>query len=95
VLGGLATITSYPPTYPLPWADPGRVVLTLAPTAASPISGLYASLVAPAGLMSTLGGDLPLFASMTLTDVPEPGTLLLLGSGIVGLAIFGCKRMRR
>ena len=52
------------------------------------------TLVAPAGLMSTLGGAFPLFVSMTLTFVPEPGTLLLLGSGIAGLAILGRKRMR-
>jgi hypothetical protein len=26
---------------------------------------------------------------------PKPGTLLLLGSGVVGLAISGCKRMKR
>ena len=53
------------------------------------------TLVAPGGLMSTLGGPFPLFVSMTLTFVPEPGTLLLLGSGIAGLAIIGRKRMRR
>jgi hypothetical protein len=49
-------------------------------------------LVAPAGLMSTLGGNFPLFVSMKLTFVPEPGTLLLLGSGIVGLAAVGRRR---
>ena len=52
-------------------------------------------LVAPGGLMSTLGGNLPLYVFMQLTFVPEPGTLLLLGSGIAGLAIIGRKRMRR
>ncbi len=51
-------------------------------------------LVAPGGLMSTLGGNLPLFVSMTLNFVPEPGTLLLLGSGIAGLAILGRKKQR-
>ncbi len=45
--------------------------------------------------MSTLGGPFPLFVSMTLNFVPEPGTLLLLGSGIAGLAIVGRKRMSR
>ncbi|MCP5057790.1 MAG: PEP-CTERM sorting domain-containing protein, partial [bacterium] len=51
-------------------------------------------LVAPAGLMSTLGGPFPLFVSMTLTFVPEPGTLLLLGSGILGLGLLGRKKQK-
>jgi len=195
VLGDLATITSYPPTYPLPWADSGRVQLPVTP-ASAPITRAYISLVAPgpcsftdapsnvlggpcalggawsalvgdapflvvplsalgvagrvsfgpygsyidaqswqtgiatvtingvplntngvpitmvgydnrttlagygmvklvapAGLRSTLGGDFPLFASMTLTFVPEPGTLLLLGSGVLGLAAAGRRRI--
>ena len=45
--------------------------------------------------MSTLGGDFPLSASMTLTFVPEPGELLLMGSGIAALLILGLLRTRR
>jgi len=54
-------------------------------------------LVAPGGLMSTLGGNFPLLVSMTITisGVPEPGTLLLLGSGVVGLAVLGNRRRRQ
>ena len=51
-------------------------------------------LVAPGGLMSTLGGDLPLFVSMTLNFVPEPGMPLLLVSGIAGAVVLGRRRMR-
>ena len=54
-------------------------------------------LVAPAGLMSVLGGNFPLYVTMTLTFVsaPEPGTVLLLGSGVVGLVVLGQRRRRK
>ncbi|MBP1727781.1 MAG: domain containing protein [Deltaproteobacteria bacterium] len=32
---------------------------------------------------------------ITLTPVPEPGTMLLLGAGMLGLAVFGKRRMRK
>lgn len=60
-------------------------------------------LVAPAGLMSTLGGPIPLFVSMTLAvnvydgewiPVPEPGILLLLGSASLGLGLLARKKQK-
>lgn len=54
----------------------------------------FVRLVAPGGFMSTLGGNFPLFVSMTLNFIPEPGTLLLLGSGVAGLALLGRRRMQ-
>jgi len=52
------------------------------------------TLVAPGKVYTTIGADafIPSPAFMTLTFVPEPGTLLLLGSGIAGLALIGRKR---
>jgi hypothetical protein len=38
---------------------------------------------------------LSLFTSLTLHFVPEPGLMLLLGSGVVGLALLGRSRMRK
>ena len=38
---------------------------------------------------------IPSFATLTLTFVPEPGTLLLLASGVAGLAVLGRKRMSK
>ncbi|MCP3984878.1 MAG: PEP-CTERM sorting domain-containing protein, partial [bacterium] len=59
------------------------------------LGGGNVKLVAPGGLMSTLGGPFPLFISMVLNfDVPEPGTMLLLGSGIIGLGLVGRRKQK-
>jgi hypothetical protein len=36
-----------------------------------------------------------LFGRATLHFIPEPGILLLLGSGVAGLALMGRSRMRK
>jgi hypothetical protein len=38
---------------------------------------------------------IPSISSISIHLVPEPGTLLLLGSGIAGLALYGRRRMRK
>ena len=38
---------------------------------------------------------LTLFATMTLHFIPEPGLLLLIGSGVVGLGLLGRSRMKK
>jgi hypothetical protein len=39
--------------------------------------------------------ELPLFGTMTLHIIPEPGTALLLGAGVIGLVAFGRKKIRK
>jgi len=54
------------------------------------------TLVSPT-FVSALGNLLPIFSTLTLTNVqlpsvPEPGSLLLIGTGIAGLALLGSRR---
>jgi hypothetical protein len=39
--------------------------------------------------------EFPLAGVLTLHVVPEPGTLILVGSGVVGLAVYGRRRRKR
>jgi hypothetical protein len=41
------------------------------------------------------GQNLSLFTSLTVHFIPEPGLMLLLGSGVVGLALLGRSRLRK
>ena len=50
--------------------------------------------VAPSTGSIGIFGSLPVFGTLTLSYTPEPGTLLLLGSGIAGLAVLGRKKLR-
>jgi hypothetical protein len=55
-------------------------------------------LISPFKVITNAAGNLPGLATQTLTftgGVPEPGTLLLLGSGALGLALYGRRRLRK
>jgi hypothetical protein len=54
-------------------------------------------LITPMVITSQGGGNgmhLPVFAVLTLHFVPEPGLLLMLASGAIGLAIIGRNRFK-
>ncbi len=40
-------------------------------------------------------GNLPAIATLTISYIPEPGTILLLGAGVAGLAVAGRRRMSK
>jgi len=50
-------------------------------------------LISPTSVNLGVLGSLASIATLTITYVPEPGTLLLLGAGVAGLAAIGRKRM--
>ncbi len=73
----------------------GQVLATAMGTDARTVGGGgQIVLVTPTLAITNVGGseNLPLIGTLTLNFVPEPGTLLLLGSGIAGLAMIGRRR---
>ena len=55
------------------------------------ISPQQVTVAGVAGNNSTL----TLFAALTIHFIPEPGLLLLIGSGVVGLGLLGRSRMKK
>ncbi len=66
-------------------------------TAMGFVAGNTIQLVSPTFISTTLSSlnPMPSFATLTLSFVPEPGTLLLVASGVAGLALLGRRATRR
>jgi hypothetical protein len=62
-------------------------------TSSTAVTGGSISLVTPVQVISDAGQTLGMFTRLTLRFVPEPGFVLLLGSGISALAVLGRGRM--
>ena len=86
-----------------PWTTGTAAVGTItAMGGAAPASNTGAGsgtvqLVTPIFISTNIGGAsavVPAFGILSLHFVPEPGTLMLLGSGIAGLVAFGRSRVR-
>jgi hypothetical protein len=86
-----------------PWTTGTAAIGTItAMGGVSPLSNTGAAsgvvtLVTPIFISTNIGAFavVPAFANLTLHFVPEPGTLVLLGSGIAGLVAFGRSRARK
>ena len=52
-------------------------------------------LVSGLNVLTNIAGQFAAFLTLTLNYAPEPGTLMLLGSGIVGLAVIGRRKLQK
>ncbi len=77
-----------------PWTTGTASIGTAAATGF--VAGNTIQLVTPAYISTAIGsvGAIPMLAVLTLSFVPEPGTLLLLASGVGGLALLGRRAAR-
>ena len=52
-------------------------------------------LVSALNVLTNIAGQFAAFTIVTLNYAPEPGTLLLLGSGVIGLAVLGRRKLQK
>ena len=81
---GVVTVT----VYGTQWTT-GTVEIGTTFQSGSPLSGGSIKLVSATTISTNIGtdGPPPFFAILNLTFIPEPGTMLLLGLGLVGLSV--------
>ncbi len=76
------------------WVAAGWVHGPVTFTSSTAVTGGSVSLVTPVQVISDAGPVFAMFARLTVRFIPEPGLVLLLGSGISALAGLGRGRMR-
>ena len=99
VTGAPFTLSATPGEDTTVVTENGLAAVRIAGTESLSVSGPgFVTLVTPVYLDATgatMRAPLPSAAFMTLRFVPEPGTMLLLGSAVAGLLVVGRKRMKR
>jgi len=89
---GTAVVVGVTTTTPSNATNPSGSVTLMGANALTPGGNGSLVLVAPIKLITHVAGNLAAFGVLSLTYVPEPGTALLLGLGVAGLAALGRRR---
>ena len=89
---GTASVSPVTTTTPSNATNPAGTVTAMGANGLTPGGAGTLVLVAPTRLITNVAGTLAAFSTLTLTYVPEPGTLLLLGAGVAGLTAIGRRK---